>query len=89
LAAAAAEPLGSDQASTPSPSAHQPSTISASVREEARLLTTIPSLGTKRSITLPAKRLVVVSETVATASSRPFGDQAGAPSNWPGTSSIG
>jgi hypothetical protein len=63
--------------------------ISASVREEARSLTTIPSLGTKRSMTLLAKRLAAVRSTVATATSRPFGDQAGAPSNWPGTSSIG
>ena len=88
-AGSAAESRGSDQASTPSPSAHQPSTISASVREEARLLTTIPSLGTNRSMTLLAKRLAAVRSTVATATSRPFGDQAGAPSNWPGTSSIG
>jgi hypothetical protein len=51
-------------------------------------LITIPSLGTKRSMTLLAKRLVVVRETEAIASSRPFGDQAGAPSNRPGTSSI-
>jgi hypothetical protein len=89
LAAAVVESPGSDQASSPSPVAHQPSTISAFVREEARLLTTMPSVGTNRSMTLLAKRLAVVRVTVATASSRPFGDHAGAPSNRPGTSSIG
>ena len=52
-------------------------------------MTTIPSVGTNRSMTLLAKCLAAVRLTLATATSRPFGDQAGAPSNRPGTSSIG
>ena len=40
-------------------------------------------------MSLLAKRPVAVMVTVAIATSRPFGDQTGAPSNWPVTSSIG